>query len=85
MITCCGRNRVERKVHLSKSSVTVMFSGIADGTYLPSMVVYKSENIYREWVRGCCDDTVYLCTKSGWIKPATFQTWFFKQSVPPTQ
>ena len=34
VIICCGRNRVERKVHRSKSSVSVMFAGSADGTYL---------------------------------------------------
>ena len=34
--------------HYSKSYVSVMFAGSADGTYLPPMVVYKSENIYRE-------------------------------------
>ena len=34
VITCCGRNRVERKVHHSKSSVSVMFAGSVDGTYL---------------------------------------------------
>jgi len=29
-----------------------MFSGSADGKYMPPMVVYKSENVYEEWVRG---------------------------------
>ena len=52
MITRCGRNRVERRVHHSKSSVSVMFAGSADGTYLPPMAVYKSKNIYCEWVHG---------------------------------
>ena len=34
VITRRGRNRVERKVHHSKSSVSVMFAGSADGIYL---------------------------------------------------
>ena len=29
-----------------------MFAGNAAGQYLPPMVVYKSESICREWVRG---------------------------------
>ena len=67
VITRHGRNRVEHKVHHSKSSVSVMFAGSADGTYLPPMVVYKSENIYREWVPKGSNNTIYSCTKSGWF------------------
>ena len=40
-----------------------MFAGNAAGQYLPPMVVYKSENIYREWVRGGPANTVCECTK----------------------
>ena len=39
IITHYERNRVECKVHYSKSSVSVMFAGSANGTYLPPMVV----------------------------------------------
>ena len=67
VITRHGRNRVEHKVHHSKSSVSVMFAGSADGTYLPPMVVYKSENIYREWVPRGSNNTIYSCTKSEWF------------------
>ena len=38
------RNRVEHKAHHSKSSISAMFAGSTDGTYLPPMV-YKSKNI----------------------------------------
>ena len=44
-----------------------MFAGNAAGQYLPPMVFYKSENIYREWVRGGPANTVYECTKNGWF------------------
>ena len=68
VITRRGRNRVECKVHHSKSSVSVMFAGSADGTYLSPMIVYKSESIYREWVRRGSNNTIYSsCTKSGWF------------------
>ena len=50
VITRRGRNRTERKTQHSKSSVSVMFVGNAAGEFLRSMVVYKSESIYKEWV-----------------------------------
>ena len=37
-----------------------MFAGSADGTYLPPMVVYKSENIYCEWVRAGPKNTLFM-------------------------
>ena len=30
-------------------------------------VVYKSENIYRKWICGGPVNTVYDCTKNGWL------------------
>ena len=74
VITRCGRNRLEHKVHHSKSSVSIMFAGSAVGTYLPPMVVYKSENIYSECVCGGPNNTIYSCTKSGLFDSATFET-----------
>ena len=71
-------------MHHSKSSISVIFSGQADGHYLPPMVVYKAENIYKEWCRGGPIDTVYSCTKSGWFDTKQFEMWFFKQFVPST-
>ena len=82
VITIRGRNRVERKVHHSKSLISIMFTGSAAGTFLPPMVVYKSEIKYREWIRGGPVNTVYDCTKNGWFNGPTFETWFFKQFVP---
>ena len=67
VITQRGKKQIERKIQHSKSSVRVMFAGNAAGQYLPPMVFYKSENIYREWVRGGPANTVYECTKNGWF------------------
>ena len=61
-----------------------MFAGNAAGQYFPPFVVYKSENIYREWVRGGQANTVYECTKNGWFDLRTFEVWFFKQFSPST-
>ena len=61
VITHHRRNRVEHKAHHSKSSISVIFAGSTDGTYLPPMV-YKSKNISLEWVHGGPYNTVYSCT-----------------------
>ena len=41
-----GKNRVERKTHFSKSSASVMFCRNATGSFLPPMVVNKSNTMY---------------------------------------
>ena len=79
VITRRGRNRIERKTQHSKSSVSVMFAGKAAGEFLSAMVVYKSESIYKEWVRDGPVNTVYDCTKNGWFDTRPFEVWFFKQ------
>ena len=85
VITRCGRNRVECKVHHSKSSASVMFASSADGTYFPPMVVYISPKIFIMNGCGGPNNTIYSCTKSGWFDSATFETLFFKQFVPSAQ
>ena len=77
-----GRNCIERKTQHSKSSVSVMFAGNTAGEFLPPLVVYKSESIYKEWFRGGPLNTVYDCTKNGWFDSCTFEVWFFKQFLP---
>ena len=73
VITHRGHNRVERVVHHSKSSISVMFAGRADGDYLLPMVVYKAENICEEWCHGGPIDTVYSSTKSRWFDTEQFE------------
>ena len=84
VITRQGRNRVEIIMHHSKSSISVMFAGRVDGHYLPPMVVYKAENIYKEWCHAGPIDTVYSCTKRRWFDTEQFKMWFFKQFVLST-
>ena len=64
-----------------------MFAGNAAGQYLPPMVVYKSESICREWVRGgggggggggFATNAFYEYTKNGWFDSRTFEICFFK-------
>ena len=78
-----GRNQIERKTQHSKTS-TSMFCGNAVGQFLPPMVVYKSENLYENWVRGDPKNAVYEVTPSAWFdwfNNRTFEIWFFKLFV----
>ena len=77
-----GRKRVERKINHSRASVSIMYSGFADGELLPPMVVYKSKNVYTNWTNGGPDGTIYDCTSSGWFDFHTFENWFFKIYLP---
>ena len=77
-----GRNRVEKKMEHSKQSISVMFCGSADGTYLPPMVVYRAQDVYGNWIEGGPRGTIYDCTTSGWFDSVTFEKWFFKFFLP---
>ena len=55
---------MERVMHHSKSSINLMFAGQADGHDIPPKLVYKAENIYKEW---CRSGPVYSCTKNRWF------------------
>ena len=77
-----GRKRVERKIDHSRASVSIMYSGFADGELLPPMVVYKSKNVYTNWTNGGPDGTIYDCTSSGWFDFRTFENWIFKIYLP---
>ena len=48
------------------------------------MVVYKSENVYGNWVKNGPVGSIYCVTKSGWVDMGTFDLWFFKQFLPVT-
>ena len=77
-----GRNRVEKKMEHSKQSISVMFCGSTDGTYLPLMVVYQVQNVYGNWTEGGPHGTIYDCTTSRWFDSVTFEKWFFKFFLP---
>ena len=59
-----------------------MFCGNAVGEFSPPMVVYKSENLYKNWIKGGPKNAVYDVTPSGWFDNRTFEIWFFKFFVP---
>ena len=47
-----GQNRIERKTQHSKTCTSIMFCGNVVEQFLPPMVFYKSENLYKNWVKG---------------------------------
>ena len=77
-----GIKRLERKIDHSKASVSLMYSGFADGNLLPPMVIYKSNHVYENWCVDGPAGTVYDCTTSGWFDIRTFEVWFFKLYLP---
>jgi len=60
----------------SKSATSIMFCGSADGTMLPSYVVYKSEHLWSTWTEGGPPNTRYNRSQSGWFDLHCFSDWF---------
>ena len=82
VIVCRGRRRVENVQEHSKTAVSLMWCGAADGTMIAPMVVYKAQNVYEGWTRGGPTGTTYASTKSGWFDSDCFELWFTKSFVP---
>ena len=68
-----GLRTVEWKIDHSKSSISVMFSGSADGTFLPPFIVYKAKNLYWGWTLNGPAGASYDVTPSGWFDQRTFE------------
>ena len=60
----------------SKSATSIMFCGSADGTMLPSYVVYKSEHLWSTWTEVGLPNTRYNRSQSGWFDLHCFSDWF---------
>ena len=74
----CGRKQVENVQDHSKTSISVMWCGSASGECLLLMVVYKTGNLYKPWIKDGLNGCIYNVTKSGWFDCACFQQWFVK-------
>lgn len=71
-----GMNYPERVMNFSKSSISVMFCGNAEGRILPPYMVYKAEHLWKRWCMGGLKGARFNRTKSGWFDSCTFQDWF---------
>ncbi|XP_050306284.1 uncharacterized protein LOC126743298 [Anthonomus grandis grandis] len=77
-----GTKRVEKVQEHSRSAISVMVCGSANGILLPPMVVYKANNIYENWTVGGPLGAVYDNISSGWFDMNLFEVWFFKLLLP---
>lgn len=77
-----GSRHPERIIDSTKSSTSVMFSCVADGTLLPPYIVYKAEHLYSTWVENGPKGAVYNRSKSGWFNLDIFEDWFRTIVVP---
>ena len=55
-----------------------MFAGSAAEEFLQPMVVYKSKNVYANWIKNGPVGLIYYPTKSGWFDLRMFGLRFFK-------
>ncbi|KAJ2954347.1 hypothetical protein O0L34_g2605 [Tuta absoluta] len=72
----------ERVINHSKSSVSIMMAGSADGQMLPPYVVYKAQSLYDTWVLHGPRGAVYNNSKSGWFEGSIFEDWVQKIAIP---
>lgn len=77
-----GAKHPERCVDSSKSSVSVMMAGTAEGVLLPPYVVYKSEHLYDTWKGHGPQGARYNRSRSGWFDTRLFEDWFFSIIIP---
>lgn len=69
----------------TKTSISLMFAITASGEVFPPYVVYKAENLWRNWCCGGPPDTRYNKTASGWFDTVTFEDWFTSIIIPWAQ
>jgi len=72
----------ERVQDSTKSSISVMFCGAADGKLLPPYVVYKAEHLWDRWAAGDLKGAHYNRSKSGRFDHVTFADWFQSTFLP---
>lgn len=77
-----GTMHPEVILNSSKSSVSIMFAGTADGKCLPPYVVYTPEHLWSRWCKDGPPGCLYNRTKSGWFDMTCFQYWFEKIIMP---
>ncbi|XP_049947042.1 uncharacterized protein LOC126452454 [Schistocerca serialis cubense] len=62
----------------SKSSISVMLAGNAEGEVLPPFVVYKLAHLWSTWTENGLIGYLYSHSPSGWFDSNTFSEWFTK-------
>jgi hypothetical protein len=68
-----GSKYVEQISNITKSAISLMFRGNAEGPLIPIYVVYKSESLWTTWTERGPPNTRYNRSKSGWFDTNIFQ------------
>lgn len=77
-----GKKYPERIMDSTKSAISIMFAGAADGTLLDPYVVYKAEHLWDSWLKGGPPGTRYNRARSGWFDAVCFEDWFETVIIP---
>lgn len=77
-----GSKYPERVINSTKTAISLMYAGTADGQLLPTYVVYKAEHLWDTWTMGGPSCTRYNRSRSDWFDPVCFEDWFFSVLVP---
>lgn len=77
-----GTKHAPRIIDSSKSSNSVMFAALGDGTLLPPYIVYRAKNIYPEWTQNGPPGTRFNRSKNGWFDSVLFEDWFVTIALP---
>uniref|UniRef100_A0A1B0GJE9 HTH CENPB-type domain-containing protein n=1 Tax=Lutzomyia longipalpis TaxID=7200 RepID=A0A1B0GJE9_LUTLO len=82
VITRRGTKYPEEIRNSSKSNISIMFCGNAEGVLAPLYVNYKSEQMWDSWVEGGPEDCRYNRSNSGWFDGKVFEDWFTTLMLP---
>ena len=78
-----GTRYLERVVNHTKTEVSIMFCGNAEGELLQPYCVYKSTSVIMDsWMRSAPPGTKFNRTKSGWFDEGTFGCFFSDILLP---
>ena len=82
VVTKRGCKYPERIINSTKSSISLMFCGNAEGELLPPYVVYRAESLWNTWMEDGPTNARYNRSKSGWFDSHCFEDWFFTLLLP---
>ena len=69
----------------ARALFSVLFCCNALGRYLPTLTIYKAQNLWYQWTCDGDDEAFYTTTPSGWMEEHVFTNWFIKVFIPQTQ
>lgn len=77
-----GSKYPERVVNSTKTAISIMYAGTADGQVLPEYVVYKADHMWDSWTQNGPVGARYNRSRSGWFDSVCFENWFMTIIVP---